>query len=96
MSILIHSLPLNSDVLVWHEGKTGYAGKWTGPYKLLSTEGETYIIGLLSRPTLFCTTVVKLYQTPTIEDDPDTDILNNLRKSIWEDTPKVDLRLLRL
>uniref|UniRef100_A0A093V6J0 Transposon Ty1-NL2 Gag-Pol polyprotein n=1 Tax=Talaromyces marneffei PM1 TaxID=1077442 RepID=A0A093V6J0_TALMA len=30
-STAVHRLPLNSDVLVWREGNTGYAGKWTGP-----------------------------------------------------------------
>ena len=67
LSVAIHTLPLNSDVLVWREGKTGYAGKWTGPYKLLSIDGETCMIVLPNGPTLFRTTVVKPYQNP-IED----------------------------
>jgi hypothetical protein len=33
---LVHDLPLNSEVLVWRE-----SGNWTGPYRLLSIEGET-------------------------------------------------------
>jgi hypothetical protein len=59
----IHRLPLNSDVLVWREGNTGYAGKWTGPYKLLAMDKETCIIELLSGPTSFRSTAVKPYYT---------------------------------
>ena len=33
---LVHDLSLNSEVLVWRE-----SGNWTGPYRLLSIEGET-------------------------------------------------------
>jgi hypothetical protein len=33
---LVYDLPLNSEVLIWHE-----SGNWTGPYRLLSIEGET-------------------------------------------------------
>ena len=43
----IHDLPLNSPVLVWHEGNTGRSGHWTGPYPLLRTQGETYTVELL-------------------------------------------------
>jgi hypothetical protein len=59
----VHSLPIDSDVLVWREGKTGYAGKWTGPYKLLAVNGETCIIELPRGPTEFRSTVVKPYQS---------------------------------
>jgi hypothetical protein len=79
----VHSLPLNSDVLVWREGKTGYTGKWTGPYKLLSTDGETCTIGLPNGPTPFRTTVVKPYHNATTND-------NNVDpgKTVQEASPK--------
>jgi hypothetical protein len=38
----IHDLPLNSNVLIWYEGNTGQSGKWTGPFKLLGINRETY------------------------------------------------------
>lgn len=60
-STIIHRLPLNSDVLVWREGKTGYPGEWTGPYKLLGIEGETCTIDLPYGPTEFRSTSVKPY-----------------------------------
>ena len=59
----IHSLPLNSDVLVWREGNIGQTGKWTGPFKLISLTDETCKIQLPSGPTDFRTTVVKPYLT---------------------------------
>jgi hypothetical protein len=57
----MHRLPLNSDVLVWREGGTGYPGKWRGPYKLISIDGETCTIELPNRPTKFRSTVIKPY-----------------------------------
>jgi hypothetical protein len=60
-STLIHRLPLNSDVLVWREGGTGYPGKWKGPYKLISIDGETCTIDLPNGPTKFRSTAVKPY-----------------------------------
>ena len=35
----VHNLPLNSEVLVWRE-----SGNWTGPYRLLAVEDETYYV----------------------------------------------------
>jgi len=36
---LVYNLPLNSEVLVWRK-----SGNWTGPYRLLAIEDETYYI----------------------------------------------------
>ncbi|KAE8553803.1 hypothetical protein EYB25_002341 [Talaromyces marneffei] len=69
LSTAVHTLPLNSNVLVWREGKTGYAGKWTGLYKLLNINRETCTVALPRGPTLFRTTVVKPYQEPIDEED---------------------------
>lgn len=55
----VHDLPLNSEVLVWREGKTSYSGRWDGPYKLLAIEGETCKVQMPSGPTSFRSTVVK-------------------------------------
>jgi hypothetical protein len=52
-STAVHRLLLNSDVLVWREGNTGYAGKWTGPYKLLAISNKTCTIELPNGPTSF-------------------------------------------
>jgi hypothetical protein len=41
----IHSLSINSDVLVWRENNNN--PKWTGPWKLLSMKEETCTIQLL-------------------------------------------------
>jgi hypothetical protein len=86
-STAIHTLPLNSNVLVWREGKTGYAGKWTGPYKLLSVDRETCTVILPKGPTSFRTTVVKPYQEPINKDDIDNS-KTNPSKAIQETIPK--------
>ena len=52
----IHELRINSRVWVWRENRG-----WTGPYILLSTEGETCNVQLPSGPVQFRTTVVKPY-----------------------------------
>ncbi|KAL5601019.1 uncharacterized protein BROUX77_005268 [Berkeleyomyces rouxiae] len=49
----VHGLPPNPPVLVWREGTTGQSGSWEGPFTLLSTDGETYEIALLSGATKF-------------------------------------------
>ncbi|EED20730.1 conserved hypothetical protein [Talaromyces stipitatus ATCC 10500] len=77
-STLIHRLPLNSDVLVWREGGTGYPGKWKGPYKLISIDGETCTIDLPNGPTKFRSTVVKPYHK---DDDPKQENTNNNDKA---------------
>jgi hypothetical protein len=41
-------LPLQLDVRVWREKE-----EWTGPYKLIATEGETCIINMLRGPVKF-------------------------------------------
>jgi hypothetical protein len=51
-------LLLQSDVRVWRE-KEG----WTGPYKLLATEEETYTIDMPRGPAKFRSTAVKPYFT---------------------------------
>jgi hypothetical protein len=51
-------LPLQSDVHVWREKK-----EWTGPYKLIVTEGETCTIDMSQGPVKFRSTVVRLYLT---------------------------------
>jgi hypothetical protein len=51
-------LPIQSDVRVWRE-----AGGWNGPFKLLATEGETYLIAILYGPTKFRSIVIKPYDT---------------------------------
>jgi hypothetical protein len=53
---LVHNLPLNSEVLIWHE-----SGNWTGPYHLLAVENKMYYIQLPNRPTSFKSTSVKSY-----------------------------------
>lgn len=68
----IHSLPVNSDVLVWREGNTGHSGKWTGPFKLMSIENETCKVQLPSGLTDFRTTVVRPYFEDHVEDHVDS------------------------
>ncbi|RAL58641.1 hypothetical protein DID88_003561 [Monilinia fructigena] len=61
----IHGLPVNSEVLVWREGKGTGSGKWTGPHILLRMEGETCTVELSSGPTDFRSTSVKHFtQSP--------------------------------
>jgi hypothetical protein len=72
------NLPLQSDVRVWRE-KDG----WTGPFKLLATDGETCTIDMPHGPTNFRSTVVKPYyilplpeasqEEEEIEEPPDDD-----------------------
>ena len=49
----VHELTLNSEVLVWREGNAGQNGSWEGPYRLVSMDGELYIIILLYNNTSF-------------------------------------------
>jgi hypothetical protein len=71
-STAVHRLPLNSDVLVWREGKTGYAGAWKGPHTLLSVDGESCVVQLSSGPTTFRTTSVKPYFNDTVSKEQET------------------------
>ena len=56
----LQGLPINSKVLVWRKKE-----KWTGPWKLLSMEGETCKVELQNGPTTFRSTVVKPYYEET-------------------------------
>ena len=64
----IHKLPLMSDILVWRE-KEG----WTGPYKLMATDGETYTVEMPYSTTNFRSTVVRpFYKEKTVRDSTDS------------------------
>jgi hypothetical protein len=72
----IQDLPQGSLVLVWREGIAGQTSQWEGPFKLLTTEGETCIIQLSNSPTAFRSTSVKPYYyegEPTEPADDFTD-----------------------
>ena len=56
---LVYNLPLNSKVLIQQE-----SSNWTGPYRLLAVEDETYYIQLPSGPISFRSTSVKPYFQP--------------------------------
>jgi len=60
----IHSLNLNSQVLVWREGNTGQSGNWNGPYRLVSVDNKTCIVELPYGNTSFRSTAVKPFLTP--------------------------------
>ena len=51
-------LPIQSDIRVWRE-KEG----WTGPFKLIATDGKTCTVEMPYGPTNFRSTVVKPYST---------------------------------
>ena len=70
----IYDTPINSPVLVWREGNTGRSGKWTGPYPLISIDGETCQVGLPSGPTEFRSTGVKPLNRPYSEKSKNTEI----------------------
>jgi hypothetical protein len=52
------SLPIQSDVRVWRE-----KGGWSGPHKLLATDGQTCTLQMPYGPAQFRATVVKPYYT---------------------------------
>ena len=56
-------LPLQSDVRVWRE-----KGGWSGPHKLIATDGQTCTIQMPHGPTQFRSTVIKPYYK---DDSPD-------------------------
>ena len=60
---VVHTLELNSLVLVWREGNTGQSGSWEGLYRLVSITGEDCILALPHGNTAFRTTSVKPYFT---------------------------------
>jgi hypothetical protein len=68
----IHALALGSDVLVWRT----HTEKWTGPYRLLSIEGETCTVELPSGPTNFRSTSVKPYTSNEATND-DNEVVDN-------------------
>ncbi|KAI7974032.1 hypothetical protein EIK77_002386, partial [Talaromyces pinophilus] len=75
------------------ERKTGYAGKWTGLYKLLSIDRETCIIALPNGPTPFHTTVVKPYQSlgeNTEADKLTSDPGESVHDDFMEASPKAN------
>lgn len=97
----IHALPLNSDVLVWREGNTGQSGKWEGPFKLISMDGESCILALPHGNTAFRSTSVKPYLQPqsdhtvsipedtiTVQTDNNNDLRNDLRNDLQNNLPK--------
>ena len=55
----LHDLLIGSDVLVWYIHEKA----WTGPYRLISIDGEDVIVEVNSRPISFRTTALKLYLT---------------------------------
>jgi hypothetical protein len=57
-------LLIDSDICIWCK-----KGGWKGPYKLLVTNGETYIVAMLYGPANFCLIVVKPYYTEEAPDD---------------------------
>lgn len=71
---------------MWREGNGGQNGKWAGPYKLVSTDGESCVLALPHGNTTFRTTVVKPYLVP---DAPIDDI--DLPLPIDGDTIAVDV-----
>jgi hypothetical protein len=58
-------LPLLSDVRVYRENRG-----WTGPYKLISMDGETCTVDMPHGPTNFRSTVVKPYLTEEATENP--------------------------
>ena len=86
----VHDLPLNSSVLVWREGNTGQPGSWTGPYKLISMEGESCVVNLPHGPITFRSTTVK----PYYEKEPDSD--EDHDDTIVVETPTAESQPLQL
>jgi hypothetical protein len=60
-SILIHSLSLNSDVLVYREKNDSQSRSWKDSFKLLNVHDESAIIEFSSDSTKFRSTVIKSY-----------------------------------
>ena len=75
----LHDLPINSEVLVWREGNANKSKKWTGPFKMLSMEGETCKIAMPYGTTDFKNTVIKPFfrneseNVADVEDEKNTD-----------------------
>ena len=62
----VHEWPVGSSVLVWRI----HQKKWTGPYRLLSIEGETCSVLVDDKPTSFRSTIVKPFKikSPSVPD----------------------------
>lgn len=58
----IHDLVINSEVLIWRESKG-----WTGPFKLIGTQGETCIIQQARGSVQFRTTIVRSFYVVVTE-----------------------------
>jgi hypothetical protein len=69
----LHDLAIGSDVLVWRV----HDKAWTGPYRLLSIEGEDVTVEVNSRPTRFRTTAVKPYLEEPV--DPTDDLIGDVQ-----------------
>jgi hypothetical protein len=63
----LYGLPLNSQVIVWREKKSGKAGYWEGPFKLLSITGEDCVVSSdgNGKPRTFRSTSVRPYYDAT-------------------------------
>jgi hypothetical protein len=61
LSILIHSLSLKSDVLVYREENDNQSESWKNLFKLLNINDESTIIELSSDSTKFRSTMIKSY-----------------------------------
>ena len=82
-SISVHDLPLQSDVLIWREGKVKQSGRWKGPYKLIGMDRETCRVSLPDGPKDFRSTNVKPYYNSPANDD------NNENKTQTPPAPQV-------
>ena len=60
----IHDTPIGSDVLVWR----AHQRTWTGPFRLISMEGETCTIEMPNGHSSFRSTAVKPYNKPDDDD----------------------------
>jgi hypothetical protein len=76
----LHDLAINSQVLVWREGKK--AGSWKGPFRLLFIEGQTCQVEMPNGIKKFRTTSVKPYHqdnTQEIEEESEEEPTENAR-----------------
>jgi hypothetical protein len=60
-------LPLQSEVIVWRENQN-----WTGPFTLLSINGETCTVEINNRPVNFRSTCVREYKRDAEDEDEDS------------------------
>jgi hypothetical protein len=69
-------LPIQSDVKVWREKKG-----WTGPYKLISTDGMDGIVQTRKGPVKFRMTVIKQFY----EEPADKEEISEISRSVLSD-----------